>query len=254
MTSPILYCGDTSLESAAAYLAGLMSSWGWDFDYLPSDEPAADKSLHGRRLIILSDYPSGNLSAEGQQRLIDLVTGGCGLLMIGGWESFHGAGGDWDQTAIAAILPVLMQSSDDRVNCDHPAVVRHVAAQSPVSDLPWAQRPPVIGGFNRFHPRDEAILVLEVDRLSLSTGEGRWNCELMETHPLLVIGRHGQGRTAALATDVAPHWVGGFVDWGDGRVTGQAEGAESVEVGDLYAAFWKKLLAHLMHSDRIDSR
>ncbi len=31
----------------------------------------------------------------------------------------------------------------------------------------------------------------------------------------LVVGQHGRGRTAALATDVAPHWVGGLVDWGD---------------------------------------
>ena len=71
----------------------------------------------------------------------------------------------------------------------------------------------------------------------------RWQAEVVETHPLLVVGQHGQGRTAAIATDVAPHWVGGLVDWGDDRVTGQGDGADDVEVGDLYAQFWRQLLS-----------
>jgi hypothetical protein len=61
--------------------------------------------------------------------------------------------------------------------------------------------------------------------------------------PLLVVGRWGRGRVAALATDVAPHWVGGLVDWGAGRVAAQAPGAEAVEVGDLYARFVCQLMA-----------
>jgi uncharacterized membrane protein len=245
MTSPILYCGDTSLDGAAAYLAGLMSAWGWAFDYVPSDLRLAVEDVADRRLVILSDYPATKLSADAQQRLVEEVAGGCGLLMIGGWESFHGVGGDWDLSALATVLPVEIQSTDDRLNCDHPVLVRHVAGDSPVSRLPWADRPPVIGGFNRFEPRDGASVVLEADRLSMSYADGRWHCALIETHPLLVLGRHEAGRTAAIATDVAPHWVGGFVDWGEGRVTGQASGGEAIEVGDLYAEFWRLLLTHL---------
>lgn len=248
MTSPILYCGDTSLDGAASYLAGLMSARGWEFEYVPSDRPLAAGQVAGRRLVILSDYPAANLSANGQQQLIDEVAAGCGLLMIGGWESFHGVGGDWDQTPIASVLPVEMQPTDDRLNCDHPVLVRHVAGDSPVSGLPWAERPPVIGGFNRFQPRDGAAVVLEADRLRMSHTDGRWHAELIETHPLLVFGQHDAGRTAAIATDVAPHWVGGFVDWGDQRVTGQARGGEAIEVGDLYADFWRRLLSHLQAS------
>src|SRR5690606_1793338 len=130
-------CGDTSLDGAAAYLAGLMSAWGWAFDYVPSDRPLAAGQAAGRKLIILSDYPAANLGADSQERLIEEVGGGCGLLMIGGWESFHGVGGDWDQSALASVLPVVMQSSDDRLNCDHPVLVRHMAGDSPVSGLPW---------------------------------------------------------------------------------------------------------------------
>lgn len=245
MSSPILYCGDTSLDGAAAYLAGLMSTWGWAFDYLASDRPLAAGQVAGRDLVILSDYPAANLGADARERLIEEVHAGCGLLMIGGWESFHGVGGDWDQSPVATVLPVEMHSTDDRLNCDHPVLVRHVGGESPVGGLPWAERPPVIGGFNRFQPREDARVVLEADRLSMSYRNERWNGELIETHPLLVLGRHGAGRTAAIATDVAPHWVGGFVDWGAGRVTGQAPGGEAIEVGDLYAEFWRLLLTHL---------
>ena len=59
--------------------------------------------------------------------------------------------------------------------------------------------------------------------------------------PLLVVGECGRGRTAALATDVAPHWVGGLVDWGDGRVV-QEVNAGAIDVGNLYARFFRNLL------------
>jgi uncharacterized membrane protein len=35
-------------------------------------------------------------------------------------------------------------------------------------------------------------------------------------HPLLVVGRHGQGRTAAWTTDIGPHWLpNDFLNWED---------------------------------------
>ena len=60
---------------------------------------------------------------------------------------------------------------------------------------------------------------------------------------MLVLGTHGQGRTAALTTDLAPHWVGGLVDWGDGeRVKAQAAGGFEIEVGNFYAQLVANLL------------
>jgi uncharacterized membrane protein len=59
--------------------------------------------------------------------------------------------------------------------------------------------------------------------------------------PLLVLGQYGNGRTAALATDVAPHWVGGLVDWGDWRVVQDVEGS-FIDVGNWYARFFRNLL------------
>ena len=62
-----------------------------------------------------------------------------------------------------------------------------------------------------------------------------------EQVPMLVVGKHGRGRTAAFASDVAPHWVGGFVDWGVERVT-ESIGDGGIEVGADYAAFWRNLV------------
>ena len=249
MSGSILYCGDTSLDGAASYLAGLLALWRCPFDYVPSDHALSPAELRGRRLVILSDFPAIGMDADAQSALLAAVDDGTGLLMIGGWESFHGAGGDWETTAVASALPVVIASTDDRLNCDHPVVLRQTAEHAAVNGLPWDQRPPVVGGFNRFTPQPDSTVVLEADRLRTSYDGDRWSVETVETHPMLVMGNYGAGPTAALATDAAPHWVGGFVDWGDGRVRAQAIGAEEVEVGDLYARFWQQLLSFLSRQD-----
>lgn len=244
--APILYCGDTSLETAASYLAGMMSSCGMNFDYVPSDERVAPDDLADRDLVILSDYPAAQMDDTSQAALLNTVHAGTGLLMIGGWESFHGLDGHWDATKIADALPVTMQSDDDRINCDQSAVVRAVQDHPAIAGLPWRDRPPCIGGLNRFTTKPDAVEVLSADRLQLTiTDSEAIQLEVLETHPLLVFGTYGKGRTAALATDVAPHWVGGWVDWGEGRVEAKADGAEAIEVGDLYVQFWRQLLSEL---------
>ncbi len=244
--APILYCGDTSLETAASYLAGMMSCCGMDFDYIPSDEWVEPDDLADRDLVILSDYPADQMGEKSQAALLETVQAGTGLLMIGGWESFHGLGGNWDATKIADALPVIMQSDDDRINCDQSAVVRAIQDHPAIAGLPWRKRPPCIGGLNRFETKPDAVEVLSADRLQLTiTDSEAIQLEVLETHPLLVFGIYGKGRTAALATDVAPHWVGGWVDWGVDRLEAEAGGAEPIEVGDLYGQFWDQLLSYL---------
>ena len=56
-------------------------------------------------------------------------------------------------------------------------------------------------------------------------------------HPLLVVGRHGKGRTAAWTSDIGPHWLPQtFADWPGygllwtnllGWLTAEAGGARS---------------------------
>lgn len=261
----ILYCGDTTLDSAASYLAGLMSRAGWSYHYLSSDLPLTIdlwNSLNGPtnlKLVIFSDYPALRVNEAVQNAILSHVEQGCGLLMLGGWESFHGCGGDWSDTPIGNSLPIEIASTDDRQNVDQPVFVQpyksDIQPLHPViSGFPWSTRPPLIGGYNRFTPKRDAEQLLMADRYqavveessSISTGAGSTvSLQRLGSDPLLVLGRHGEGITAALATDVAPHWVGPLVDWGTNRVTAQATGAPTIEVGDLYAEFFTRLLRHV---------
>lgn len=246
MTAPILYCGDTSLESAASYLAGLMTHFGLEFDYVPSDEKISEGLVaRPHSLLILSDYPAAQFHVELQQQVVQQVQQGMGLLMIGGWESFHGFGGNWDGTPIGSTLPVEISGSDDRVNFAQPALLHPTDWTEELWGLPWFLCPPSVGGINRFKPKSDSQVLLSVSPFrpyyNVVVKAIRWQSD--SSAAALVTGKSGQGRTAAFATDVAPHWVGGFVDWGPSRVTAQAPGAGAIEVGSDYASFWRRLLS-----------
>ena len=79
-----------------------------------------------------------------------------------------------------------------------------------------------------------------------STSEEGFIFDSGESAPLLVVGEYGAGSVAAFASDVAPHWVGGFVDWGEQRISAQAEGSDEVEVGSDYARFFSRLVEWTM--------
>lgn len=249
--APILYLGDTALQGAAAYLAGVLHHAGLAFDYCPSDRPIGEGLLADqRKLIILSDYPAAMLPEAQQDLVVAAVQAGAGLVMLGGWESYHGQGGDWQGTAIAEILPVLVSPFDDRVNFDQVALLRPVNGHEILADLPWDVRPPAIGGYNRFRAKPTGKVVLEVVRRYVRRVGDAFQVASMQTDPMLVVGEHGEGRVACLATDAAPHWVGPLVDWGTdndppssgGRVKCHAPGANDVEVGVCYAQFFTQLM------------
>lgn len=280
----ILYCGDTRLDGAAAYLCGLLSLWGWKFHYVPSDQPLPlEELVNPPAVFIFSDYPAAQLDAVAQQLIADQVRSGSGLLMIGGWESYHGLGGDWDGTPIGNLLPVTISTKDDRVNFDQPTLLRTVSPTPTLhpilQGLPWHDRPPTIGGLNHFTPKAGADTLLAALSFTAKVAEtppwiqsaegfvenwllppkitdtlrsiapfrnpsqGDLVFDLHAGYPALVVGTAGQGRTAAFASDIAPHWVGGLVDWGPSRVTAQAPTGSAVEVGSAYAMFWKQLIA-----------
>lgn len=251
MPPSILYCGDTSLATAASYLGGVIASTGLEFDYVASDRELPGESLAGRRLYILSDYPAARVSRATQVALVANVAAGAGLLMIGGWESYHGLGGDWDGTPVGDCLPVEIATEDDRRNCDHVILARPAAGVEPhpiIAGLPWSASPPVIGGYNAFtaKPLSQTILVAEHYAPQFATADGPAAFTPRGQTPLLVVGEYGAGRVAALATDLAPHWVGPLVDWGASqscpRVTARAPGAEGIEVGAHYARLVWQLL------------
>ena len=251
--APILYLGDTALDSAAGYLAGVMAHHGLAFDYFAGNRLLSPGQVAGeRKLFIVSDFMAKMLNREAQDIILHRVDSGAGLLMIGGWESFYGLGGDWAGTPIASALPVEITTRDDRINYDQVALVARVTEHPILDGLPWKERPPAIGGFNRLQSKPGSQVLLNVIRHRVTYNGQSFNFETSETDPLLVIGDYGRGRTAALATDLAPHWVGPLVDWGtensptpsgSGRVATQAEGAEEVEIGCFYVQFVYQLLA-----------
>jgi uncharacterized membrane protein len=241
----LLYLGDTSLREAASYLAGVMSHFSIRFDYLPSDVPPSSAMLEqDYRAFVISDYPARNFPGGQLDLIVERVRAGAGLVMIGGWESFTGFGGDYQKTVLCEALPVLMQAEDDRVNCAQPCLVAKVRDHPVVQGLPFDDVAPGIGGFNRILAKPEAVEILSSRRYQVHRRARDFEFEAApQSDPLLVAGTFGKGRVAAFASDAAPHWVGGLVDWGDGRVTACAEGSNPIEVGNWYARFFGQLLA-----------
>jgi hypothetical protein len=242
MPGKICYLGDDHLQGAAAYLAGVMLHFGIEFDHVPSAAPPPDDfAARSYAAYVVSDYPAARFGAAAMAHVAEQVARGAGLAMLGGWESFYGRLGEYHRSPLAAILPVTMQQADDRRNFAQPCLVEKMADHAILAGLPWEQ-PPGIGGINEVAARPEAETLLAAARFAVRRSEQGYAFEPAGRAPLLVVGRHGAGRTAALATDVAPHWIGGFVDWGDRRFT-QEVGGGMIEVGVWYARFFRNLVA-----------
>ena len=245
--NPILYLGDDDISRAAIYLAGVLSHYAIPFERVDSTQsPDADFYVKKYSLYILSDYPRKQFLTGQLEHLVEAVRQGSGLLMVGGWESFHGKDGEYHDSPLVEVLPVTMSNHDDRRNCFQPLVARRVREHEILENLPWGEAPPTFGGYNAITPKPEATVLLNAVRVNLQnlqSGETRLTTG-METVPLLIVGTFGRGKTAALATDVAPHWAGGFVDWGDQRIT-QTVGDGFVEIGNHYAQLLRNLTLFL---------
>ena len=162
--------------------------------------------------------------------------------MIGGWESFTGLNIEYKNSPLEDILPVKLKEKDDRRNYDQGIAVLPMDIYHPVcKGLDW-KRPAVIGGYNDIEAKEEADCVLCGKKILIAAENDKVRTEVDETKiPLLVVGQKGAGKTAALAFDLAPHWVGGFVDWGTGRKHVDFE-TGFIEVGDMYYRFVANLL------------
>jgi uncharacterized membrane protein len=101
----------------------------------------------------------------------------------------------------------------------------------------------MVCGCNRVKAKEEATMVLALRRLLIEKGEISLS---QESLPFLVTGAYGKGRTGAVTTDFAPHWVGGLVDWGEERVTAQTPGGRKIEVGNHYVSFVQNILFYFL--------
>ena len=181
---------------------------------VPTEFPTTMDGLAAYDVVVLSDIGADSLLlhpdtfVRGQRTpnrlklIADWVEAGGGFLMVGGYYSFQGINGAarYHNTPIEKILPVAMLSVDDRVEVPEgfePAVAG--AADHPAIDGiagPW----PYLLGFNEVMPKPDAEVILSAGADS--------------PLPLLVAGKHGNGRTMAWTSDIGPHWLpDSFVSW-----------------------------------------
>ena len=200
-----------------------------DFDvkFMPAHEAQRDfpqtiEALSEYDAIILSDIGANSLllppdvwlhsrTVPNRLKLLKAwVEKGGGLLMVGGYFSFQGIDGKarWRRTPVEDTLPVTCLPYDDRVEIPEGTVAEVVKPEHPTMrglEGAW----PVLLGVNEVEVRDRADVEI-VARLPDDQGG----------HPLLVLGTHGAGRTAAWTSDIGPHWLSpAFCEWeGYGRL------------------------------------
>ena len=197
----------SSYHEAIAPLRGALDASGISSDYLPtgqanSEFPFSVEEITAYDVIVLSDIGYNTLSLPPRtfqeferlpdrlQLIEEFVRAGGGLLMIGGYLSFTGFNGkaNYKGTPIETALPVTLQFADDRIErSDGVVPVRRDIGHRAVEDLP-TEWPPLLG-YNRVETDEDADVLVTVD-----------------DDPLLVVGEHGQGRSAAFTSDCAPHW------------------------------------------------
>ena len=239
MNKSILYMGDTALDRQASYLAGIMTKYEMSFDYIPSDCVFSDKFLDNQyKVMIISDYPSSNFTGIQLDRIASQVKNGMAIFMIGGWESFVGESGNYQDTILAEVLPVVMKSTDDRYNTSNPCIVTKSNKHKIVDSLPLDQNLPTIAGFNELNTKNNAETILSIYEYAANQCIDNISWNLINKFPLFIVGSYGQGKTAVFASDAAPHWSGSFVDWGNTRINTKAEGGDDIEIGNYYAEFF----------------
>jgi uncharacterized membrane protein len=204
--------------------AAALRSGGHDVTFMPNHVaaqsfPDTQEGLDEFDVVVLSDIGSNTLlmpndvflhskTQPNRLRVLrDWVRTGGSLLMVGGYLSFQGIEGkaNYKKSLLAEALPVLMEDGDDREECPEGAVPHLFGPVHPcTTGLPdtW----PSLLGFQRLAPRSAAEVLTQVNG-----------------HPLLTVGHYGQGRCAAFASDIGPHWAPpAFTQWeGFGRLWSQ---------------------------------
>lgn len=226
----VLYCGDD--EFAALYVKGALEELEHVVAHVAVEqvfprEIAAD-------IVILSDYPAKQIDTDAVHRLMRFVKGGGRLVMLGGWASFNGTGRNYFGHGVASLLPVGLERGDDRQNVPQGLIIGRGDDLADIFDCDW-NHPPVICGYNLIQSKAaaEELVVMR----PIITDET--TIELGAPLPLVVAQDMGKGRVVCCMTDLAPHWCGGLVDWGDARVTLST----GKEVGSDYVAFMDLITA-----------
>ncbi len=244
----VLYTGDSPAGGAANYLLGIFKYLKAEYVHIPPSVALNERWFRiPFDVFIFSDYSRKQLSPRLERLIAKKVEEGAGLLMIGGWGSFSGPFGGWKGSLIEKMLPVTCLGRDDRLNFPGGALMlpekRH-----PVLDRVIFSKPPVICGLNRVRPKKNSTVILAARKISVKS-RGKYNSGSValakQGEPLLVIHGDPAIRTAAFATDAAPHWCGGLVDWGGKSRRLHVKDDIWVEVGSAYIRFFSNLIQWL---------
>jgi len=185
----------------------VLSTAGHIVDYLPGHLaptrfPRATADFAAWDAVVLSDIGANSLAITSEvwnggrtpnplAALREWVFTGGALVMCGGYLSFSGieAKAAFAGTDVELALPVTISRTDDRVENPTACVPVTVAAGHPALGGVTGEWP-VLSGYNRVTPKDDAQVLVTVG-----------------DDPLLAVGTHGQGRTLAFTTDIGPHWA-----------------------------------------------
>jgi uncharacterized membrane protein len=195
-------------------LRAALAAGGFEVDFLPNHVaptrfPTSAEALREYGCVILSDigtntlllhpatWERGEPTPNRLELLREYVQAGGGLLMVGGYLTFQGieGKGKWAGSAVEDVLPVTLQTGDDRVERPEGIAPHLVGEHAIVSGLEaeW----PLVLGYNRVTARPDAQVLARV-------GED----------VLLACREVGNGRTIAYTTDCGPHWCPPpFVQW-----------------------------------------
>lgn len=225
--------------TAVRYLSGTFRKMGVDHQLVLPGE-ALPHSLSEFQAVVISDFPR-LLLQEAEPLLVQAITqSGLGLLMVGGPHSF-GRGG-YAESALAALLPIDLQAGDDRacsasgvlleVKLPHHPLLRGLQFREPLTAI----------GHNRFRRRRSSSELLSA-RALMRGGPAGFSLS-RDSAPMLVVRESidgATGRTAALATSLAPPWSGGLTEWGARRLSIDSQ----TDVGEGYAMFVLNLIRWL---------
>ena len=201
-------------ETGITWLKEALEKHGFEVVHLPGHEvadgfPFTAKELAAYGAVALSDIGANSLLLSGDtfnrskvmpnrlEVVREYVEQGGGFAMIGGYLSFAGIDGKarYADTAVDEILPVKIMNFDDRV--EKPEGITPVTTEEGHPMMQGIGAWPHFLGYNRTTLRPEG-------RLLASAGKD----------PFVAVRLVGKGRTAAFASDCAPHWgPQEFVEW-----------------------------------------
>ncbi len=191
----------------------------YNIDYLKAHEaaesfPSSLADLKQYSAIIFSDIGSNSIllhpkvwlhgeTFPNRLNLVkDYVNDGGSFLMVGGYMSFQGINGvaRYKSTVIEEILPVEILPYDDRMEIPEGFNVNIDSQKHQITKRLQGTWPPLLG-FNQVKSKKNVNIIIKTPK---ETG----------SHPLLIIGDYGKGKTMAWTSDIGPHWVSNeFLNW-----------------------------------------